>query len=217
MIRENLDALRAAIRAVCQKTGRDPDSVTLVGVTKFAEVDDIKIALDGGLRDIAENKVQSAQKKFAALPSRGGGVRRHMIGHLQTNKVKDALEIFDVIQSVDSLKLAKVINDQAQKKGRPVEILIQVNTSGEQQKFGITPQETIPLFKDIEPLTHLYVTGLMTIGPMTDEESSIRKSFRDLREIFEKLSAVYPRHPRIVMKHLSMGMSQDFVIALQEG
>jgi len=215
MIRENLSRLRGEIQAVCQRIGRDPGKITIVGVTKIAKIPHIKEALAEGLKDIGENKVQAAQEKFKSAD--WAFMRRHMIGHLQTNKVKDALEVFDVIQSVDSLKLAKAIHDQAVARGTPVEIFVQVNTSGEEQKFGLTPQETVAFFKDLEPLDHLRVTGLMTIAPMTEHQGVIRQCFRDLKQLFEKIKSAYKAHPHIRLTHLSMGMSQDFEIALEEG
>lgn len=216
-IRENLGQLRERIRAICQKNGRDPDSIILVGVTKFADAKQINEALSAGLKDIGENKVQQAQEKFASPELSWGFVRRHMVGHLQTNKVNEALELFDVIQSVDSLKLAKAIQDEAKERGRPIEVLIQVNTSGEEQKFGLKVDETIPLLKGIESFKYLQVAGLMTIAPLTEHKEIIRVSFRDLRHLYEKIKTIYRSHPTIRMKYLSMGMSQDYEIAIEEG
>src|SRR6185503_2643877 len=214
-VRENLEILRGRIKAVCQKHGLDPAKITLVGVTKTAKIPHIKEALAEGLKEVGENKVQAAQEKFKSTD--WAFMRRHMIGHLQTNKVKEALEVFNVIQSVDSVKLAKALNSHALYRGAPIEIFVQVNTSGEEQKYGIKPQETTAFFKDIESMKYLRVTGLMTIAPLTEHKELIRQCFRDLKELYDQIKSQYRIHPTISMKYLSMGMSQDFEIALEEG
>tara|TARA_B100000745_G_scaffold224312_1_gene149911 strand:+ start:75 stop:761 length:687 start_codon:yes stop_codon:yes gene_type:complete len=216
MIRENIQRVQENITAVCNTIGIDPQHITLVGVTKYAETAHIQEALDAGLKDIAENKVQEAQRKFPELKL-SEGCCRHMIGHLQSNKVKQALAHFDLIQSVDSLKLAAEIDKQSAKLDQTTPILIQVNTSGEEQKYGIAPENVEELLENIIKMPHVHVQGLMTMAPFTEEESIIRDCFRGLKNIFEDIKMNFMNAPNISMQHLSMGMSGDYTIALEEG
>jgi len=217
MISDRLARIQAEITRICSQLQRNPDEITLVGVTKFAAPQAVVDAVRAGLKHIGENKLQSAREKFAQLEPAGLHVTKHMIGHLQTNKVKKALAVFDMIQSVDSLKLAREIEKEAAKISRAADILVQVNTSGEEQKFGLSPGEAVPLLREIEGLPHVAVKGLMTIAPLTSDEAVIRGAFARTREIFEDLKQQYSGHDRIKMKYLSMGMSNDYRIALEEG
>jgi PLP dependent protein len=191
-------------------------SLTLVGVTKFADVAAINEALAAGLKNIGENKVQQAQEKFSQL-SPEYRVTKHFIGHLQTNKVKEALKLFDMIQSVDSLRLAGAIDKEAAKLNRTVDILVQVNTFGEEQKFGVSLPEAPELIRKISEKKNLCLKGLMTIAPFTEDEQIIRKCFRDLKNFFDQISKKFDQSPHVKMKYLSMGMTADYRIALQEG
>ena len=212
MIRDNISGILNKIAAVCQRIGRDPGEIVLVGVTKFADISEINEAIESGLKHIGENKVQEAQRKFPSV----GNVTRHMIGHLQTNKAKSALECFDLIQSVDSLKLAAALDVQAAKQSRNVDILLQVNTAEEDQKFGCAPGDAIALVEEIVKLKGVRVTGLMTIAPQTQEAEVVRKCFADLRFLSEKIRSQCSGD-NLNMKYLSMGMTDDYEIALEEG
>ncbi|HLF17431.1 MAG TPA: YggS family pyridoxal phosphate-dependent enzyme [Candidatus Omnitrophota bacterium] len=217
MIRNNLAQIREQICDICQRVGRNPDEVTLVGVTKYADSALVQQAVEAGLKHIGENKVQDARLKFARLQEVGLKVTKHMIGHLQTNKAKDAVAIFDMIQSVDSLKLAAEVQRQAQNANKTMDVLIQVNTSGEQQKFGIRPDEAAALIQQMQDMTCLRVKGLMTIAPLTQDQNMIRRSFRDLKILKDAIVKQLPQSERVDMRYLSMGMSDDFAIALEEG
>ena len=186
------------------KVRQNARSARIIAVTKNVELPQIIEAIEAGITDIGENRVQEAKRKFPALKSKYPNIKYHMIGHLQRNKVKEALELFDVIQSVDSLELAEEIDKRAQK---PVDIFIEVNTSGEESKYGVAPDKAIELGEAIKKLKNLKVNGLMTIGPLTGDKEKIRSCFRQLRELREKAG----------VDHLSMGMSHDYPLAIEEG
>jgi len=216
MIQDNISEILHKITAVCERVGRDPGEIALVGVTKFADAPQINEAIQSGLKHIGENKVQEAQKKFSLIKDFDIKVTRHMIGHLQTNKVKHALESFDLIQSVDSLKLATALETQAAKQNRNIDILLQVNVAGEKQKFGSEPSEVLPLIEELIKLRHVHLMGLMTIAPFTQDAEITRKCFKDLRLLRDKISGQFT-DGNVEMKYLSMGMTDDYEIALEEG
>jgi len=209
-IAENIANVKKRIEVAARRAGRDPASIRLVAATKGVTAEQIREAVNAGITEIGENRVQEAQKKFDILKDLS--IRWHMIGHLQTNKVKAALEIFPVIQSVDSVKLAAEISKKAQSQ---IEVFIEVNTSGEESKFGIAPGMVVELARAISGLNELKLTGLMTIGPLTANEESVRKSFRSLAELFKQIKGLNLPHSEL--KYLSMGMSQDFEAAIEEG
>jgi len=217
MIQDRILRLQSHISSICQRLGRNPKEIILVGVTKIASVEGIEEAIACGVTHIAENKVQEAQKKLPALKKTFPRVTFHMIGHLQTNKVKAALELFDMIQSVDSLKLAQEIEKQAKKLERYVDILVQVNTSGEEQKYGIDPEHVFPLIEEIAKFKWVRMRGLMAMAPLTDDKKMIRNSFRELKEIRDKVAEIFQGFPNVEMKYLSMGMTDDYGIAIEEG
>lgn len=188
-----------------------------MAVTKDVGLPAIQEAMAAGISHLGENKVQEADKKYLALDSGKPNVVKHMIGHLQTNKVKAALEIFDMIQSVDSLKLAGTIDKEAAKLNRLADILVEVNTSGEVQKYGVTPPETLPLLERIAALSHIRLLGLMTVGPMTDNEEAVRRCFRKLKDLYDNAREKFQGYQNMQMKYLSMGMSADYPLALEEG
>jgi len=218
-IQENILRVREEIARVCQKIGRDPKEITLVGVTKFAPVEAIQEAINTGVTDIAENKVQEGLKKYPGLqsPSGHGALKRHLIGHLQTNKVKDALKIFDLIQSIDSLKLAQEVEKQALKLNRSIDILVQVNIAGEEQKFGADTQGALNLISNILKLKNVRILGLMTMAPFTEDQKIVRDCFKGLQELRDQVVRDFKGNSNMEMKYLSMGMSGDFRIALEEG
>jgi len=225
MIKEHIARINDEISNVCRRVGRNPADITIVAVTKFAAVVQIEEALNCGMTHIGENKVQQAQEKFAILKTAGRPIIKHMIGHLQTNKVKDALKIFDVIESVDSLKLVQAIDAEAKKQNKAVDILIQVNISGETQKFGVAEDEALRLIENVigaprlggVPLQNIHIKGLMTIAPLTQDEKIIRDCFRGLRELRDRIKKDFAGHKNISMDTLSMGMTNDYKIAIEEG
>jgi pyridoxal phosphate enzyme (YggS family) len=217
MIRENLNRVREEIGDACRAAGRSPDEITLVGVTKYAPVEAIQEAIRAGLTDIAENRVQEAEKKFPLCTSADSEIRRHLIGHLQSNKARDAILVCDLIQSVDSFKLAQEIEKQAVKLQKTVNILVQFNTAEEPQKFGARKQDALALVESIATFSHMRIQGLMAMAPFTEDGAVIRRAFSDLREIRDQINARFSGHPRIEMKFLSMGMSSDYRIAIEEG
>lgn len=211
-IRENWDRLWESINEVCHQTGRHPEEIEVVAVAKTIPVELVREAVDCGIREIGENRVQEAKSKYEAI---GRRAHWHLVGHLQTNKVKVALEIFELIHSLDSLKLANEISSRAERMSKQARVLLQVNTSEEETKFGLEPERVFEFAEQVASLPNLKVQGVMTIGPFTDDDTLIRKSFRQLRGLFEELKKA--SIPNIDMEILSMGMSADYQVALQEG
>jgi len=217
MIQDNLNEIALRIRAASGRAGRNPDDVIVVGVTKFADVPSINEAIACGLEHIAENKVQLAAEKFPKLDLAGKAVTKHLIGHLQTNKVRDALNTFDLIHSVDSVKLADEIQKRAAAMGKVADILVQVDIAKEETKFGLPEEELDAMIAHLAECPDVRTRGLMTMAPLVEDNEAIRAVFRRCREHFERISRAYPSHTRIQMAHLSMGMSHDYVIAVEEG
>lgn len=208
-IKANIDALKKRIERAATRSERDPDEITIVAVAKTMPVSKIEEAINYGIRIIGENRVQEAGPKFAEI---GNRVDWHMVGHLQTNKTKKALEIFTMIQSLDSLKLAQEIDKRAEKN---IDCLIEVNTSGEASKFGLASADVLDFYVHLKGLRKINVMGLMTIGPgwaVQDPEAS-RQCFRILRELRDEMSQEYDRPFPL----LSMGMTSDFEVAIEEG
>lgn len=216
-VRERLAAIHERIAKACQRAGRDPAEVVLIGVTKYTDLAKVQAALDAGLTHIAENRVQDAQDRFPQLKAQPGQVTKHLIGHLQTNKVKFAVPLFDMIQSVDSLKLGAEIQKHAEKDGKVMNILVQVNCSGEAQKSGVAQSEALQLIDQLSALPNVLVKGLMTMAEFTDDQQKVRAAFRSLRQLRDQAKEVLAKKGRGEMKYLSMGMSQDFEIAIEEG
>jgi pyridoxal phosphate enzyme (YggS family) len=211
-IRENLKDVRRRMAAAAERMGRRVEDIKLVAVTKTVPVEDIEQAIACGVDIVGENRIQEAAAKYPLVK---GSVRWHMVGHLQRNKVKKALEMFQLIHSVDSLRLAEEISRRAEALGRTMDILVQVNTSGEDSKFGLVPQQTIPFLESLAPLSGLRVQGLMTIGAFLPDPEAVRPCFRQLREIFERAGEL--ELPNVRLRYLSMGMSNDFTVAIEEG
>lgn len=209
-IAENIKSIKYRIEQAAKRSGRNPADIKLVAATKDVPADLIEEAVKSGITDIGENRVQEAERKFDAL--KNFPVTWHMIGHLQTNKVKQAVEIFSVIQSVDSEKLADEISNRARKR---IDVMIEVNTSGEAAKFGTAPDKAIQLARYISALKNIKLIGLMTVGPLTSDGSATRNSFRMLAGLFDQIKVL--NLPAVELKYLSMGMSQDFETAIEEG
>jgi len=209
VIRKNLRKIRERIDAAAKRSGQDARGIVLVVVSKFRPVEAVQTVIDAGIEHVGESRVQEAEKKRHHLT---GSFTYRMIGHLQRNKAVDALRVFDSIDSVDSLRLARKLSEEAVKSGKTMPILIEVNTSGEQSKCGFHAMETAAAVDEISALPNLQLCGLMTIGPLTDEEKEIRCAFETARRLFEKL-----RQGRAGFDVLSMGMTDDFEIAIEEG
>ena len=192
------------------RVGRDPDSVTLLAVTKSQPPEVVRAAAAAGQALFGENRVQEAKAKIGMCP---GHLRWHMIGHLQTNKCRDAVHFFQMIQSVDSLRLAQEIDKWAGQVGKTMPILLEVNMAGEASKFGFKPGEVLQELEAINALHKIEIHGLMTIAPWTLEPEKVRPIFRELRE----LKTACENKLGAPLTHLSMGMSGDFEVAIEEG
>ena len=217
MIRDNIVTIEQNIASICKRLNRNPQEIAIVGVTKYGDASKIKEAVEAGVKHIGENRVQDALEKFPVLDGLKVKVTKHLIGHLQANKAKYAVQLFDMIQSVDSFKLAQEIDRQASKNNRVMNILAQINTSGEAQKFGAEKSDGLALVEQAAALKNLRILGLMTIGPMTEDKSVVRQCFRDLRAIYDEISKKFSGSEKIKMQYLSMGMTDDYEIALEEG
>ncbi|MCZ2393577.1 MAG: YggS family pyridoxal phosphate-dependent enzyme [Chitinophagales bacterium] len=206
--------IKKRIQQACLKSNRDPQDIQLLLATKTVTPDRIKIALESGEVLIAENKVQELKEKFEAL--KNVPHTNHFIGHLQTNKIKDILKC-DVtcIQSVDRIELAEKLHQRLSAENKTIEILIQVNTSFEESKFGVSPENTIELVKQIARLDTIKIKGLMTIGLFSAENEKVRKCFQLLQSLRQQIIAL--QLPNVEMKELSMGMSNGLEIAIEEG
>ena len=210
MIAANLQTLRERIKEKCTACDREPEEIKLIAVSKFFGIDAIYEANRLGITDFGENKAQELRDKFEIIDNK---VTWHFIGTLQRNKVKYAVKAAEYIHSVDSIHLAEEINKQAQKLGKVQRILIEVKTSEEQSKAGIDEEnEIVKLARLCKQKPNLKLVGLMTMAPLTDDEKKIRKSFSDLRKLKDKLN-----NQGFDLKELSMGMTSDFEIAIEEG
>ena len=222
MIEDNLRLVEERIARASSKVKRDPGEITLVAVTKGRASAQIQEAIAAGISDIGENKVQEALSKYETVSFNRTPntehltpIRWHMVGHLQRNKAKNAVDIFDLIQSVDSLRLAQEIDKEASKINKVQDILIEVKTSGETAKFGLKPEETLEVIKEISGLKNISIKGLMTIAPFSDNPEGSRSYFRRLRELKDKING--SRITDYGLRILSMGMSDDFEVAIEEG
>ncbi|MDX1418753.1 MAG: YggS family pyridoxal phosphate-dependent enzyme [Rubricoccaceae bacterium] len=215
-IADRADAVRSRIAAACARAGRSPDAVTLVAVTKTFPLPVVEAAVAAGLRDFGENRVQELAAKAEALPGEhaGGGVRWHLIGHLQRNKAKEALRHADAFHALDSLRLAETLERRAAQAGRVLPCLVQVNVSGEGTKEGVDPEEAHALLGVVASFAHLRIDGLMTMAaPAATEaelETVVRPQFRQLRRLAETA-------PGGALPVVSMGMSGDYEVAVEEG
>lgn len=189
-----------------------PEGVQLVGAAKTRSPEEILEAVEAGLEIVGENYVQEAERAFQVIGKR---VEWHMIGHLQSNKAKKAVNIFDMIETVDSMKLAREIDKACEKMGKIMRVLIEVNSGEEGQKSGVMPEDAVSLIKEMSALKNIKVMGLMTMGPFAGNPEDSRPYFQRTREIFEKLKGM--GLPGVEMRYLSMGMSNSYKVALQEG
>jgi len=209
-IAANVACIQERIARAAERRGRSPNDVTLVAVSKMVDADLIRKAIEAGVTDIGENYVQEASSKRDVL---GGATRWHMIGHLQRNKAKQAVATFDMIHTIDSLRLAEAVGRRAEAAGRTMPVLIQVNVSGEDSKSGVGLEETEFLLNALRELAGIQVEGLMTIGRWDPDPERSRAEFRSLAQLAERLEAL----GGVRLRLLSMGMSHDFEIAVEEG
>ena len=212
MIKDNVKRVLDNIASAAACAGRNPEEITLVGVTKTVTFAEARELMEAGVVNLGENRVQSLLEKYDVLKNEPVW---HLIGHLQTNKVKYIADKVSLIHSVDSLRLAEEIDKQFQKAGRTAEILLQVNVSGEESKFGVTPTEAFSLAEQVSQLSNVKVLGLMTMAPKTDHPEETRKFFYSLHKLSVDIGA--KKYDNINMRHLSMGMSGDYREAIYEG
>ena len=212
MLKENLEYVESQIREACERSGRLREEVTLIAVSKTKPVSVLKEAYDLGVRVFGENKVQELADKYEELPK---DIRWHMIGHLQRNKVKYIIDKVELIHSVDSLRLAETIEKEAAKHNITANILIEVNVAKEESKFGLMPEELDEFVSEVAKFPHIQVQGLMTIAPFVDDPEENRGIFQRLRKLSVDIAA--KNVDNITMRILSMGMTNDYTVAVEEG
>ncbi|MFD2131229.1 YggS family pyridoxal phosphate-dependent enzyme [Pseudogracilibacillus auburnensis] len=212
-IEDNLKQVKERIYAACQSAGRNPEEVKLLLATKTVAAEKINRAIDAGETLIGENKVQELQQKYSLIGN--DKANWHFIGHLQTNKVKEVLKYVTCIHSVDRLKLGKKIHNYLSKENKKIDILVQINTSYEESKFGVSPEDALSLIEQLTELDTLRIKGLMTIGKLSADEREVRKCFRLLKSIQQQV--IEQNYPGVEMGVLSMGMSGDLKVAIEEG
>jgi PLP dependent protein len=208
MLEANLNRLRAQVSAAAERAGRSPADIRLIAVTKTVGVEQVRAAAALGLRDFGENRLQEAAPKLQALPE----LCWHFIGHIQTNKVKEVLKSFALIHSLDRLSLAEALQHWGEKQDREAAVLVQVNVSGEASKFGLEPAALPGFLEALRDYPRIRVEGLMTMAPFVDDPEEARPVFRRLRELRSAGA-----RPGMELRHLSMGMTGDFEVAIEEG
>ncbi|MBN4056776.1 YggS family pyridoxal phosphate-dependent enzyme [bacterium AH-315-J21] len=227
-IADNLKLVNEQIQRAAQKAGRQASEITLLAVSKFASVEKIVAAYQCGQRFFGESRIQESQAKIESLRDRLPEAKWSLIGHLQSNKAGKAIDLFDQVQSVDSLKIAEKLSEQASKANRTLEVLLEINSSGEKQKYGVSFSEAPELAEQISNLKSISLAGLMTIGPHTENEATIRKAFAETKALFDSLDSFFVRSSIVqseaaeatlqkTVGQLSMGMSADFELAIAEG
>ena len=216
-IRNNIEAIRERIAAACARSGRSADEVTLIAVSKNFPVTSIKAAQEAGIADFGENRVQEFVEKATEVPPRlqDGDVTWHMIGHLQRNKARDVIAHADVFHALDSLRLAKELNRRAEAAERSLPCLVQINVSGESSKFGIEPDELASFLNEAAVFERLEIRGLMTLASPADDPEHVRPEMRLMRELRDRHREGAASHHKL--DWLSMGMSGDFEVAIEEG
>ena len=212
MIKENLKYIEDEIKKVCEKKNIDKNTCTLIAVSKTKPIELIKEAYDYGIRDFGENKVQEILEKYEQLPK---DIRWHMIGHLQTNKVKMILDKVEYIHSIDSLKLASVIDKEAKKKGIVIKGFLELNIVGEETKFGFSVEELNSIVEELAVFGNLKIIGLMIVAPFVDIAEKNREIFKKMKKIAVDINA--KKIHNVEISELSMGMSGDYLVAIEEG
>lgn len=209
-VKENWPLVVSAVAAAATRSGRRRDDIVIVGVTKYSDAAAVNEAVAAGLTHIAENRVQAAEEKFPLIT--GSGLTKHLIGHLQSNKARDAVRLFDLIQSVDSIKLVDEINKRAAMAGKIQDVLLQVDIAREEQKFGLPEEEAAHFVAHAAELPNIRLLGLMAMAPLTEDRELIRGVFREGKKLFDRLKKTQDS-----LTTLSMGMSHDYDIAIEEG
>ena len=212
MLKDNLKNVEERVQEACDRAGRKREEVTLIAVSKTKPIEMLQEIYDENIRDFGENKVQELCDKIEKMPK---DIKWHMIGHLQTNKVKYIVDKVTMIHSVDSIKLAREISKEAQKKQVTVSILIEVNVAGEESKFGVSMEEAEPLIRKIALLDGIKICGLMTIAPYVEDEEKNRQYFADLKQLSVDIAT--KNIDNVNMNVLSMGMTGDYAVAIEEG
>jgi len=210
VIDDNLREINGRIADSCSRYGRRADEVTLVGITKTKGLDAIKQAWQAGLQHLGENKIQEAEKKIPMLDK---GPVWHMVGHLQRNKVKKAVRLFDIIESVDSIRLAETISRECVKEDSAMKILLEVNSSGEESKYGLPPEKILQVAETVNKLDGLELHGLMTVGPLSDNIETTDRAFGLTQALFKRMREKFGEK----ISTLSMGMTADFERAIKFG
>lgn len=211
-LKDNIDNIKQNISTICRRIGKNPDDITLIAVTKTVDSERINRAIRFGIENIGENKVQEIMSKYENVDN---SVKWHLIGHLQTNKVKYIIDKVALIHSLDSTGLAREISKRAENAGLVMNVLVQVNVAKEETKFGIAYEDIDSFIKEISQYKGIKVEGLMTIAPYSEEPEEVRPVFRKLKEKFDILGRACI--PNVEMKYLSMGMTNDYSIAIEEG
>jgi len=212
IIENNINFIKNNIKRACEKTNRNPEEIKLIAVTKTIDAERINIALKTDIESIGENKVQEILEKYDKIEY---DCEWHLIGHLQTNKVKYIIDKVDLIHSLDSLRLAKEINKRAKRINRNMDVLVQLNIAEEDTKFGLAHNELDDFIKEVAKLENIKVQGLMTIVPYVLDPEEVRPYFRQMKEIFDSLKN--SPFENIKMNYLSMGMTNDYMVAIEEG
>jgi pyridoxal phosphate enzyme (YggS family) len=209
-IARNIEEIKSRIVHAAASAGRSVDEVTIVAVTKFRDPEEIIQAVGVGLKVFGENRVQEAKSKYQLLPD---DLTWHMVGHLQRNKAKDAVTIFDCIHSLDSVRIADEVEKRCALDEKTMDVLLEVNVSGEEAKYGLKPEEVEDVVRHVLTLPHLSLKGLMTMAPFVDDPETVRPVFRGLRELRDRINDA----GECRLTELSMGMTQDYEVAVQEG
>lgn len=212
-IRKNLEQVKRRIAAACVRSGRDPSEVTLLPISKTVEPHRIRLAYEIGCHHFGENKIQELRRKAELMKDLD--IYWHVVGHLQSNKVKIVAQLADGFQALDSLKIAKLLDQRLQSEGRCLDVLIQVNSSGEASKFGLQPDEVSAFVRQLAPFSALRIKGLMTFAIFSSDQESVRRCFKKMTELRKKLSQISPDN--FSFDELSMGMSSDYELAVEEG
>ncbi|WP_249869860.1 YggS family pyridoxal phosphate-dependent enzyme [Oceanobacillus saliphilus] len=205
----NLEWIQEKIGQACARSGRNPDDITIIGVTKYVTIERTKEAIDAGVKNLGENRNEGFLEKHSHI---GNQAKWHFIGSLQSRKVKDIIDKIDALHSLDRMSLANEINKRATV---PIDCFVQVNVSGEESKHGLEPEEVIPFIEKVEQYAHIRVVGLMTMAPHIDDPDQIRKVFRNLAQLRDRIRGKNWTHAPC--EYLSMGMSNDYEIAVEEG
>ena len=212
ILKDNIERIKEEIDTLLNKSGRNSDDMTLIAVTKTVDVDTINQAIELGITDIGENRVQELEKKIEAI---GDHVNYHLIGHLQTNKVKYIIDKVKLIHSLDRISLAKELDKRAKMNDMSIDTLVQINVAEEDSKFGLEVSQVLPFIEEVLKFDNIRIRGIMTIAPYTDDKVLLRNVFRTMYQLKEKISN--RNYENLSMDYLSMGMTNDYEIAIEEG